>query len=252
MIRMENSSQGRSAEAIADALFRSIDASQSSGHTPLAVFDVDDTLIDCRYRKSLVFHAFAQEESTRRRWPDDSQRLRAHSWQDLKYRVHDNLHPLSITDKIFGEELLGYWLKHYFTYPYLIQDRAFPGAQAFVRACVDRGAHIVYLTARDHPGMYQGTIEALAKLGFPLHQPSIHVMLKPEVSVSDHHFKVAALEDIAALGEVVASFENELSNLNAMAERFPDALMIWRKTLYAPNPPLPHGRVEIMTHFPKT
>ncbi|RZA21657.1 MAG: HAD family hydrolase [Proteobacteria bacterium] len=247
---MQNSSEGKSPTPIFDAIKHAIDLSRAAGNTPMVVFDVDDTLIDCRHRKSLVFHAFAREESTSRRWPDDTKKLSAHNWETLKYRVHDNLHPLSITDKIFGDELLNYWLKHYFTYPYLIQDRAFPGAQAFVKRCLDRGAHIMYLTARDHPGMYQGTVEALESLGFPIHKPNVHVMLKPEASQSDHHFKVGALEDIAALGEVIASFENELPNLNAMAERFPNALMIWRKTLYAPDPPPPHSRVQIMDHFP--
>lgn len=220
------------------------------GKPPLVVFDVDDTLIDCRHRKSLVFHAFAREEDHRNRWPDDTRKLSAHHWESLKYRVHDNLHPLSISNRLFADELLNYWLKHYFSYPYLIQDRAFPGAQAFVKTCLDLGSHIIYLTARDHPGMYQGTVEALESLGFPIHKPHIHVMLKPEYSLDDHHFKVGALEEIAKLGEVVASFENELINLNAMAERFPDALMYWRNTLYAPDPPPPHSRVRIMEVFP--
>lgn len=248
---MQNSSGDKSPAPLLDALALSTQTSLKAGRTPLIVFDVDDTLIDCRHRKSLVFHAFAQEKSHAERWPEDIAKLRGHHWENLKYRVHDNLPPLSISDKIFGDELLSYWLKHYFTYPYLIQDRAFPGAQAFVQKCLDIGAHIVYLTARDHPGMYQGTIEALESLGFPLHEPRVHVMLKQEVSMSDHHFKVGALEEIARLGEVIASFENELPNLNAMAERFPDALMIWRKTLYAPNPPPPHARVIIMEKFPE-
>lgn len=241
--------QQTSPTPIFDALALQVSDVLKAGRTPLVVFDVDDTLIDCRHRKSLVFHAFAQDKAHVEKWPDDVRKLKAHSWERLQYRVHDNLPPLSIADQIFGEELLSFWLKHYFTYPYLIQDKAFPGAQEFVKKCLDLGAHIVYLTARDHPGMYQGTVVALESLGFPIHKPSIHVMLKQDVSQSDHHFKVEALEEIDRLGEVVASFENELPNLNAMAERFPKALMIWRKTLYAPNPPKPHARVLIMEKF---
>lgn len=226
--------------------------SQTSGQAlrPLVVFDVDDTLIDCRFRKSIVFRDFARQPHIQEKWPVESQKIIALNWQKLCYRVHDNLRNLGINDGAFGDELLNFWLQHYFTYPYLIQDRAFPRAQDFVKRCIDLGSHIVYLTARDHPGMYQGTIEALERLGFPMHAPKTHVMLKPEVSMSDHHFKLGALEEIAALGEVVASFENELINLNAMAERFPNAAMYWRKTLYAPDPPDPHSRVEILLHFP--
>lgn len=217
---------------------------------PLAVFDVDDTLIDCRYRKSLVFKAFAAQPEVQERWPDESEKLLAFNWQNLCYRVADNLKLIKVSRADFGDALFQFWLKHYFTYPYLIQDRAFPRAQSFVKHCEELGAHIVYLTARDHMGMYQGTIESLKSLGFPMHPPRTHVMLKAEFSMSDHHFKVGALEQIASLGDVVASFENELINLNAMAERFPEALMYWRKTLYAPDPPAPHSRVETLLHFP--
>ncbi|MBC7532953.1 MAG: hypothetical protein H7318_15370 [Oligoflexus sp.] len=223
---------------------------QGGRKRPLIVFDVDDTLIDCRFRKSLVFRDFANQPRIQKKWPLESQMIIDMDWTRLCYRVNDNLKLLAIADETFGGELLNFWLQHYFTYTYLIQDRAFPGAQDFVKRCLDLGSHIVYLTARDHPGMYQGTIEALSSLGFPMHSPKTHVMLKPEVSMSDHHFKVGALEQIASLGEVVASFENELINLNAMAERFPDAAMYWRKTLYAPDPPPPHSRVEIMLQFP--
>ncbi len=247
---MQNSSSDKSPMPIFEDLYARINSAKASGEVPLIVFDVDDTLIDCRHRKSIVFHDFARDETHRARWPEDTEKLSKHNWQALKYRVHDNLKPLSITDKIFGDELLAFWLKNYFSYPYLIQDKAFPGAQEFVTKCYNLGADIVYLTARDHPGMYQGTIEALESLGFPIHKPNIHVLLKPDVNTSDYDFKLKALEDIAALGRVIASFENELPNLNAMAERFPTALMIWRKTLFAPNPPVPHPRVQIMESFP--
>jgi predicted secreted acid phosphatase len=224
---------------------------QAAGNEhPLVVFDVDDTLIDCRYRKSLVFRDFANQAEVQSKWPEECRILLELGWERLTYRVADNLGKMGIAEGAFGNALFDYWMKHYFTYPYLIQDRAFPGAQAFVAKCVELGAHIVYLTARDHPGMYQGTIEALESLRFPMHSPKTHVMLKPEVSMSDHHFKVGALDQIASLGRVVASLENELINLNAMAEKWPDAAMYWRKTLYAPDPPPPHPRVEVMLQFP--
>ncbi|MBC7661424.1 MAG: HAD family hydrolase [Chitinophagaceae bacterium] len=217
---------------------------------PLVVFDVDDTLVDCRYRKAQVFQDFAKQPAVRSQWLAESQTILDLSWERLRYRVQDNLDMVNITSETFRDAIFDHWIKNYFTYPYLLKDRAFPGAQQFVKKCQDMGAHIVYLTARDHMGMYQGTIEALDLLKFPMHSPDIHIMLKPEVSMNDHHFKVGALEQIASLGEVVASFENELVNLNAMAERFPNAAMYWRNTLYAPDPPPPHPRVEILAHFP--
>jgi len=247
---MLNSSEGKSPMPIFDSIEARIKKVLANHQRPLVVFDVDDTLVDCRYRKSVVFKDFASQPEIQKKWPVESQKLLNHNWQNICYLVNDNLKCIGVTDKDFGKAVYDFWFKHYFTYPYLVLDRAFPRAPEFVKRCEAMGAHIVYLTARDHLGMYQGTIEALKNLDFPMHAPHIHVMLKPEISMNDHHFKVGALEQIASLGEVVASFENELINLNAMAERFPEAGMYWRKTLYAPDPPPPHANVETMLHFP--
>ena len=217
----------------------------------LVCLDLDDTLIDCRHRKHRVFMDFIAQPAIRQRHADASARLAELRWEDIHYRVPDNLKFLAIEDRVFGEELFLFWQRHYFTYPYLLQDQAFPGALHFVKQCFEtEGLGLVYLTGRDVPGMGRGTFESLRLLGFPTEGPDVHVLLKPDPSLHDLHFKRDALEAVDRLGPVLAAFENELPNLNVMAERFPAAAMYWRKTLFAPDPPLPHPRVKVLLNFP--
>lgn len=217
---------------------------------PLLLLDIDDTLIDCRYRKRRVFLDFAAQEEIRREFPSESQTLATIPLAMVQYRVFDSLKLLGIDQRDFGDRLFQFWLNNYFTYPYLVLDEAFPGAVRFVRESYANGFALVYLTGRDQPGMGPGTFEAMHKLGFPRHGEHIHFLLKPDPKTPDLAFKMSALEEVAQMGPVAAAFENELSNLNAMAERFPEAAMYWRNTLFSPDPPEPHPRVEVLAHFP--
>ena len=133
-----------------------------------------------------------------------------------------------------------------------MQYQAFPGAVEFVHQCINMGIQVTYLSGRDLPGMGQGTFDTLKILRFPCNGPNIHFYLKPEATVNDLDFKIQALDIIASQGIVLAAIENELTNLNAMADHFKNALMYWRPTLYMPNPPTPHPRVKILEFFPKS
>ena len=214
------------------------------------ILDIDDTLIDCRHRKHRVFQDFLREQSLWERYPRECEKLQMLSWESVCYRIDDNLKSAKIENLEFGQLLLSFWRQHYFTYPYLLEDRAFPGALRFVEDCRALGLQIVYLTGRDTPGMGPGTFAGMKKLGFPTEGEDIFFYLKPEAHLDDYEFKKSALEQLTKHGPVIAALENELGNLNAMAERFEEALVYWRPTLYAPNPPLPHPRVRILTHFP--
>lgn len=226
-----------------------IEASLVCGEQPVIIFDLDDTLIDCRHRKHRVIHEFIQQLHIRDAFALECQLVERLSWENVQYRVLDTLVQEGIQNQLFGEQLVQYWRERYFTYPYLIEDRPFPRALEFVQHCRQLGAIIVYLTGRDVPGMGQGTYDAMRKLGFPTADERVHFILKEDPAIDDLAFKVGALEKIAPLGKVIAAFENELANLHAMAERFPDAAMYWRKTLYLPNPPEPMPQVEVLLHF---
>jgi hypothetical protein len=48
---------------------------------------------------------------------------------------------------------------------------------------------------------------------------------------------------VSALGEVVAGFENEPANLNAMADAFPKASMVFVDTVHSRKPGIPKAGV---------
>lgn len=226
-----------------------IEEALASGEQPVIIFDLDDTLIDCRHRKHRVIHDFIKLPQVRESFALECQMVERLSWENVQYRVLDTLAQEGVQNQLFGEQLFHFWRQHYFTYPYLIDDKPFPRALEFVQHCHDLGASAVYLTGRDIPGMGQGTFDAMRKLGFPADGERVHFILKEDPAIGDLEFKVMALDKVAPLGKVIAAFENELPNLHVMAERFPDAAMYWRKTLYLPNPPEPLPHVEILLEF---
>ncbi|HYX38420.1 MAG TPA: hypothetical protein VE954_35405 [Oligoflexus sp.] len=226
-----------------------IEATLASGEQPVIIFDLDDTLIDCRHRKHRVIHDFIKQSHVQESFALECQLVEQLSWENVQYRVLDTLAQHGIRNQMFGDQLFQFWREKYFTYPYLIDDKAFPGALEFVHHCYNLGATIVYLTGRDIPGMGQATFDAMPRLGFPSTGDRVHFILKEDPAIADLEFKVMALEKIAPLGTVIAAFENELPNLHVMAERFPEADMYWRKTLYLPNPPEPLSHVEILLDF---
>jgi phosphoglycolate phosphatase-like HAD superfamily hydrolase len=217
---------------------------------PQIILDIDDTLIDCRYRKHQVFRDFLQQPHILAEFPLESERLILLNREDVCYRIEDNLNKVSIQSKEFAKAIFQFWKAHYFTYPYLIHDQAFPGAVNFVQRLEKLGVRVIYLTGRDRKNMEQGTLTALQNLGFPVDGSHIHFYFKPDIGMEDHLFKISVLDHIKQLGPVLAALENELPNLNAMADKFSDALMYWRPTLYAPNPPPPHERVKFLREFP--
>ncbi len=219
--------------------------------TPQIIFDIDDTLIDCRYRKHKVFLDFIQQDNVGMRFPKESVCLSALPIHQVCYKISDNLSNAEIENPDFERELLDFWRTNYFSYPYLLNDQAFPGAVDFVNKCLSLGSRIVYLTGRDIPGMERGTLERMSALGFPTTGPAVRFFLKPHPQQDDHAFKLTTFDTIHRDGPVLAALENELGNLNAMAERFQDALVYWRPTLFAPNPPQPHPRVKLLREFPE-
>lgn len=220
----------------------------SRGLNPLVIFDLDDTLIDCRYRKHRVFQDFIQLPDIIKHFPDDVRRVRNLSCEKIAYRIVDNMDKVGVISPEFRRKIEAFWAFHYFTNPYVAHDHPFPGSVNFVRDLHQAGARIVYFSGRDLPGMGKGTRENLTRLGFPMGE-NTELVLKPNSLMPDLTFKQLALPMIRRLGEVVAVFENESRNLNAIAEEFPLALLVLLDTLHSPNPPAPRQGTIILKGY---
>ena len=220
-----------------------------SGARSLIVLDLDDTLIDCRYRKQKVFKDFCQHNQDRSEYRSFCQTLVQLDREHIQFRVSDCLKQCKIDHPQFTEELIDYWRQHYFSNNYLNYDKPFPGAVQFVKNCLKLPIGVIYLTGRSKETMGSGTEASLKKLGFPMSSKRTRLMMKLDSQQPDRDFKKKTIHHIAYLGHVVASLENEIRNLNDMAAVFNCAMMVHRPTLMSPNQPEPHSSLISLKTF---
>lgn len=71
---------------------------------------------------------------------------------------------------------------------------------------------------------------------FPIDSVKAKLMMKPTKEMDDLQFKKDAFQSISELGVVVAGFENEPANINAMRARFPEAHMVFLDSIHSKKP----------------
>jgi hypothetical protein len=211
----------------------------------LVIYDLDSTLLSTQERNHVILVEFAGAPDTPAAYQPALARLRP---ADMGWNVVDDLRRIGFDDEPALERLKRFWLDRFFRDDYLVHDLPIPGAVEFVRASHDAGALVCYLTGRDEPNMGRGTRDSLVAHGFPTGERTV-LRLKPRFEDDDLAFKREAIEEIAALGEVQAAFENEPANANFFADRFPEAEVVFIETVHSPNPPPLHGRIRRIKDF---
>jgi hypothetical protein len=202
---------------------------------PVVVFDLDGTLFDNRPRTAAILKAYA--EKVRHSAVDLAERLSAVRPENVPYLLTDTLARIGITAEHEIEALREHWVEHFFVDGWLHHDVALPGAVAFARGCWENGASLVYLTGRDLPKMALGSFASLRDSGFPIGVPGTSLVCKPDPAIADERYKREVCPEMARVGEVIASFDNEPGNCNAFLEHFPEAASVLLATQHAPNPP---------------
>jgi len=211
---------------------------------PIAVYDLDSTLFCTGPRNLCIARDFAAIRPAVVPFVD---RLRA---EDMGWNVMADLQALGFRDPAVLAELRAFWRATFFTDRYVVEDSAYPGAVALVKAVAAAGCLTYYLTGRDEPGMRAGTVASLEACGFPPPGPQVVLHMKPAWEDEDLAFKQEVFNDLRALGEVVLAFENEPTNANRFHRAFPAATVVLHATIHAPDPePLDLGvhRVDSLT-----
>lgn len=222
---------------------------KKQGARPVVIMDLDDTLIDTGERNLRIFQEFAAQASVQRDYPADAAKISAVKLEQIKYLTDDTLNGIGVTDKAVQKLVSEFWLARFFTNAYCGLDVAILGAPAYARALERAGAKIVYLTGRDAPRMYDGTVQSLKANSFPLVGAIADLIMKPDAKMDDLTFKKDAFARIQQMGEVVAVFENEPANVNAMADAFPSAIGVFLDTKHSPKPDVPHDRIAWVKNF---
>ncbi len=227
-----------------DLVYKKIADSKNQGLKPLVVFDLDDTLIDCRYRKRFVLREFCSVEANQTDWKEECSKVLSAKIESYEYRVADFLKNLSITNEDFKLAIEKYWLSKYFTNTYLAADEFFPGAIKSLEKMRSLGAEIRYFTGRDEPGMKDGTVKKLNEHGL-----NDKLFMKPSADIPDDEYKVQHFEKVTKGYDLICFFENEIRNLNPFLNQYPDSLFVWLDTLHSPNQPEKHPKILTMTKW---
>ena len=215
----------------------------------VGVFDLDGCLFDTRIRLVSIFHEFASVQREAGRYFAFAERSDFTDW-DLKKPLRKYGMPESEIDAIF-KEFIEFWRVRFFSDEYVAWDDPMPGATDLVQACYDKGMDIVYLTGRDIK-MRKGTEQALRRCGFPYDIERTVLFTKPTFNMEDTAYKMEALEEIAKIGTVAVSIDNEPANINSMSERFPEALCVHIETDHSFREDRPHKHLPRLRSFYRT
>lgn len=195
------------------------------------VFDLDSTIFDVKPRTLRILKEFARTPEARKiseeivGWCSGLEAFK------LLYTLEESARANQVpgdeaTARAFLKQAFRFWLDRFFTHQYLSVDVATPGAVDFVNRVVDEGAHAIYLTGRDWPGMGRGTRSMLEHCGFPTDPRYTNLLMKPNAGLDDAEFKDDALRQLRIDGNVVALFDNEPANFHVFEKNFPEAWLV--------------------------
>ena len=226
-------------------LLQRIETTNTSGGTPVLVLDLDSTLFSTQERNWAILCEFANARPV----PELQAACGKLGPEAMGWNVMEDLKRAGFDDAATLDALRAFWFERFFRDEYLHHDLPLPGAVEFVKQAHARGAHVVYLTGRDEPGMGLGTRASLTGRGFPLEIERTDLMLKPQFDEPDLDFKRRAIADVRKLGTVLAVFENEPVNANLFADEFPDAEIYFLETVHSPDPPPLRARIMRLPDF---
>lgn len=199
-------------------------AAAEGGPSPMVVFGLDGSLYDHRFRTRQILVDLAEEIAGEE--PALAEALGGLGVEDIREELGMTLSDRGISDPSATQRISNIFRGRFASDAYLGHDRPAPGAVDYVGALYDAGAGIVYLTGRDRPGMLLGTVAALRDDGFPVAEPGVQLVMKPDATLSDEAFKQSALPQLARTGSVAAIFDADPSVCELGRAIFPEARVV--------------------------
>jgi len=212
---------------------------KDAGRAPIAVLDIDLTLVENAPRTRQIWRLWCEE--VRERWPGAAAAKARVETMPIVFGVRENLATLGVRDEALAKEGFTFWLEKFFDDELCRLDTALSGASEAVDLLYKAGVTIAYLTARP-AWMREGTVETLSRLGFPVCLPQTILVMKPDVKVSDTAYKDGAMTWLEKLGVVIVAADNEPGHCNGMQRAFKSARVLHVNTRHSPGaPPLDSG-----------
>ncbi|MCP4502952.1 MAG: haloacid dehalogenase-like hydrolase [Deltaproteobacteria bacterium] len=220
-------------------------AALEKGERPVVVFDLDATLFDNGPRTWQILLELSEHQDL----PELRKAVDKMPRTCLPYLLKDTLSNIGFGDEDFGKIAFKFWFERFFTDDYQRYDEPLPGAVHFAKELYEKGAHLVYLTGRDSPGMLAGCASSLRQQGFPVGQVRTNMILKPDFETADLDFKADAVHFISGLGKMVAAFDNEPGNCNLFKKSWPSAVVGFIQTQSAPGAPKLDENIVLFNDF---
>lgn len=228
-----------------DSVLQNVANSRSSK----LVFDLDSTLFNLDDRNIAIFRDCA--EQLKGLYTQESEALSNIQPEQLFYDLKLSLKLIGIQNPAFEEQVMQLWSERFFSNDYLKFDSPEPGAREFILEAQKHGAEVIYLTGRDEPRMFQGTVNSLSEHGFLDLYKRPRLILKPHKDITDHDFKVQALEPIASQADYSCLIDNEPMNLKLTETRFPQIDLVYFDSIHTglTEPELYWKKVSCFTHW---
>lgn len=215
-------------------LERAVAGVLAADRAPLALLDIDLTLLDNAPRTRAIFGDWLAGQ--RGSWAGAEQAMIEAQTMPIVFGVMENLTTLGVADDALRQQALQAWMKAFFSDRYCGLDQPLPGALAAVGLLRGAGVTVAYVTARPQ-AMLRGTVGRLVELGFPIGVSGTLLSLKPDMGTSDDDHKEDAFSWLATLGGAVLCADNEPGHANQMHARFPAARTVLVDTRHSPGAP---------------
>ena len=218
-------------------------AARARGRAPVAVLDIDLTLVENAPRTRQIWRLWLQ--SLGERWPPAAEALARVDTMPIVFGVMENLGALGVEDPALLKEGFRFWLEKFFDDTLCRLDVALPGAVEAVESLRAASITVAYLTARP-AWMREGTVETMARLGFPVCTAGTMLVMKPDMDVADAIYKQEALGWIGSLGEVILAADNEPGHCNVMLAAFSEARVLHVNTRHSASAPPLNAGVDVV------
>lgn len=235
---------------IVDVVAGEVERVVAAGQLPVVIFDLDDTLFETRTRSAAIIREFGEQNG--------DARLRAARNEHVRFGLEDTLAEVGLTaaeiSGDLGRQVRRFWSPRFFNGTHYHHDTPLLGSVAYVNRLHGLGAKVVYLTGRK-TGAKAPSLEALRVAGFPTGERTT-IFVKPDPVPGQPKLETAewkGLEtrtSILPMGTLVAAFDNEPVNVNALRESVPaTAHVVFLDTLYKPDSPALLGEVVTIRDY---
>ena len=199
----------------------------------LFILDIDSTLVTTHQRNQAILDNFVKE--FKELHPEDCEQIAQAQCEFGDYGIETSLKRIDFNPSEQGlhQKLMQFWRDHFFTNEYLKVDLPTNGAVEWVQAIDSQNIPFIYLTARHKVSMWEGTLESLNQLGFPINEEIL--FLKDDLSKKDEEYKSHLIANIIKKNsdKTIWLIDNEPVVLNQIKNDHPQVNLVWFDSVHS-------------------